>query len=173
MSTQPNHPPETWDVLVGRVKDRWDRALVRIISFSDVPDRFAKNAQICLVKGESREIFTIEVSNFKAGYFVCGLGLTSSEQADALIGSQAFVHRCMRPELPEGQFYPDEYIGMKVETEDGEDLGEVEEVLETPNHDVYATPLALIPAVPQFVVSVSKADRKIIVRSVEGLKIGE
>lgn len=173
MSTQPNFPPQTWDVLVGRVKDRWDRALVRIIPFSDVPGRFAKNAQICLVKGESRELFTIEVSNFKAGYFVCGLGLTSSEQADALIGSEAFVHRSMRPELPEGEFYPDELIGMKVETEQGEDLGEVEEVMETPHYDIYATATAMIPAVPEFIVSKDKTSGKIIVRSVEGLKTSE
>ncbi len=173
MSTEPNYPPETWDVLVGRVKDRWDRALVRIIPFSDVPGRFAKGANLCLAKGSSREIFTVEVSNFKAGYHVCGLGLTSSEQADALLGSEVFVHRSMRPELPEGEFYPDELIGMKVETEDGEDLGEVEEVMETPHYDIYETPKAMIPAVPEFIVSKDKASGKIIVKGVAGLKIRE
>ncbi len=173
MSTEVSFPLETWDVLVGRVKDRWDRALVRILPFSDVPRRFAAGKQICLAKGASRELFTIEFSNAKAGYWVCGLGLTSSEQADALIGAEVFVHRSMRPALPDGQFYPDEYLGMTIETEGGENLGEVEEVLETPHHDVYATPIALIPAVPQFIVSVSKAERKIIVRDVEGLKIAD
>jgi len=173
MSTEAEFPPETWDVLVGRVKDRWDRALVRIIPFSDVPKRFAQGATICLAKNTSRELFTIEFSNYKAGYWVCGLGLSSSEQADALIGAEAFVHRSMRPPLPEGKLYPDEYLGMTVETQSGENLGEVEEVLETPHHDVYATPLALIPAVPQFIVSVSKTEGKIIVRDVEGLKIAD
>ncbi|BCM92954.1 ribosome maturation factor RimM [Abditibacteriota bacterium] len=165
-----NYPPETWDVLVGRVKDRWDRALIRIVSYSDVPNRFAKSAQICLVKGENREIFTIEVSNYKAGYFVCGIGLTSSEQADALIGSEVFVHRSMRPALPDGQLYPDEYIGMQIETEAGESLGEIEEVMETPRHEVFVTAQVLVPDVPEFVVTVDKEAGKVIVRDIAGLR---
>ena len=173
MSTQPNHPPETWDVLVGRVKDRWDRALVRISPFSDVPNRFAKGAQIVLVKGENRELFTIEISEAKAGYFVCGLGLTSSEAADALIGAQVFVHRSMRPELANGKLYPDEYIGMTLETPEGESLGEVEEVLETPHHEVFVSKEALVPDVPAFIVSVQKDARKIIVRDSPGLRVSD
>ena len=168
-----NYPPETWDVLVGRVKDRWDRALVRIVPYSDVPKRFAKGAQVCLVKGDNRELFTIEISNFKAGYFVCGIGLTSSEQADALIGSEVFVHRSMRPALPDGGLYPDEYIGLQVETEDGEALGEIEEVLETPHHEVFVTPQVMVPDVPEFVVSVNKEAGKVIVRDVPGLRPAE
>ncbi len=173
MPTQSNHPPETWDVLVGRVKDRWDRALVRIVPFSDVPDRFSKGAQICLAKGDNRELFSIEVSESKAGYFVCGLGLTSSEAADALIGAQVFVHRSMRPELPNGKLYPDEYIGMQLETEEGDPLGEVEEVLETPHHEVFVSKEALVPDVPQFIVAIQKNARKIIVRDVPGLRTSE
>lgn len=158
---------------MGRVKDRWDRALVRITSYSDVPNRFAQGGQICLVKGDNREIFTIEFSNYKAGYFVCGLGLTSSEQADALIGSEVFVHRSMRPALPDGRLYPDEYIGFTIETEAGESLGEVEEVLETPHHEVFATPDALVPDIPEFIVAVQKEASKIIVRDVPGLRSSE
>lgn len=173
MSIQSNYPPETWDVLVGRVKDRWDRALVRIVPFSDVPDRFAKGAQLCLVKGANRELFTIELSNYKAGYHVCGLGLTSSEAADALIGAEVFVHRSMRPELASGKLYPDEYIGMQLETQDGDSLGEVEEVLETPHHEVFVSSQALVPDVPQFVIRVEKEARKIIVRDAPGLRLSE
>ena len=169
----PTHPPETWDVLVGRVKDRWDRALVRIVPFSDVPNRFAKGAQIVLAKGDNRELFTIEVSESKAGYFVCGLGLTSSEAADALIGAQAFVHRSMRPELPGGKLYPDEYIGMRLETTEGESLGEITEVLETPHHEVFVSEEALVPDVPAFIVSVQKDERKIIVRDSPGLRVSD
>ena len=173
MPTPPEFPPETWDVLVGRVKDRWDRALVRITAYSDVPGRFARGARLCLVKGEARELFTVEISDYKAGYFVCGLGLTSSEQADALIGAQVFVHRSMRPALPDGKLYPDEYIGMRLETEAGEDLGEVEEVLETPHHEVFASDTALVPDVPQFIVRVERSVGKIIVRDVPGLRLSE
>ncbi len=167
------YPPETWDVLVGRVKDRWDRALIRIVPYSDVPTRFVKGAQICLVKGENRELFTIEISNYKAGYFVCGVGLTSSEQADALIGSEAFVHRSMRPALANGRLYPDEYIGMQIETEAGEALGEIEEVLETPHHEVFVTSQVLVPDVPEFIVAVHKEAGKIVVRDAAGLRAEE
>jgi 16S rRNA processing protein RimM len=58
----------------------------------------------------------------------------------------------MRPVLPEGEFYTDQVLGMKVLTETGHDLGEVEEVLETPAHDIYCTSQVMIPAVPEYIL---------------------
>ena len=49
------------------------------------------------------------------------------------------------------------------------DRREIEEVLETPNHDVYVTPKAMIPAHPDFIVSRDMEAKVITVRDVEGL----
>ena len=46
---------------------------------------------------------------------------------------------------------------------------EIEEVIETPNHDVYVTGKAMIPAHPDFIVSRDIPQKMIVVRDVPGL----
>jgi 16S rRNA processing protein RimM len=75
----------------------------------------------------------------------------------------------MRAPLDEDEFYLDEALGMRVVLEDGEELGEVEEILETSAHDVYVTPRAMIPVVPEFIISRDFENRVITVRRWEGL----
>jgi ribosomal 30S subunit maturation factor RimM len=48
--------------------------------------------------------------------------------------------------------YTDQILGMKVQTETGRDLDEVEEILETPAHDIYCTSQVMIPAVPEYIL---------------------
>jgi 16S rRNA processing protein RimM len=79
----------------------------------------------------------------------------------------------MRVPLPEGEFYPDEMLGWRVVTESGEELGELEEVIETPAHDVFATAQAMIPDVPDFIVKKDAATQLITVRDMPGLKFEE
>lgn len=161
---------QNWDVLVGRIKDRWDKTQLRVQPFSDVEHRFAAGAQLCAEKDGQRQLLTIRKSYGKAGFWVCDCALPDSPAADALLGAQLFVHRSMRPKLENGQFYPDEIIGMSVETESGEVLGEVEEVLETPHYEIYATKTLMIPAVAEFLVKIDGASRRIIVRGIENLQ---
>ena len=56
-------------------------------------------------------------------------------------------------------------------TEAGKDLGEIEEILETPAHDVYVTPHAMIPGHAEFIVKTDFENKVLVVRDVPGLKI--
>ena len=162
----------SWDVLVGRVKDRWDKSKLRVQAFSDVENRFAASAQLCAEKDGARQLLTIQNSQLKAGFWVCDFNLPDSPSADALIGAQLFITRAMRPALPDGEFYPDELIGMQVKTETGELLGEVEEVLETPHYEILALANSdlMIPVVEEFVVSIDGENRQIWVQNIENLR---
>ncbi|MDQ3812579.1 MAG: hypothetical protein M3347_01355, partial [Armatimonadota bacterium] len=62
---------------------------------------------------------------------------------------------------------------LRVRTESGEDLGEIEEILEGPAHDVYATAHAMIPGHADFIVSTDFENKLLIVRDVPGLKIAD
>lgn len=156
---------DDWDVLVGRIKGRWDVAKLRIQPFSEVKGRFGAGAKLCAVQDGKRHLLEVRTSNPKNGLWVCDCGLTSSDVADALVGAEVFVHRSMRPQLPEGEFYPDEIIGMRIAGEDGEDLGEVEEVLDSPAHDIYVTSKAMVPAVPEFILRIDGKSRVVTVRN--------
>jgi 16S rRNA processing protein RimM len=142
---------ETWDVLVGRVTGHWDRASLRIISYSDTPGRFGTDAVLCAAKDGKRRALKVLSSRRQGKHLILDCGLTPHD-AQNLKGAELYIHVSMRPVLPEGEFYTDQVLGMKVLTETGHDLGEVEEVLETPAHDIYCTPQVMIPAVPEYIL---------------------
>lgn len=163
----------SWDVLVGRVKGRWDKASLRIVPFSEAKDRFAAGARLCAEIGEKRTILEIKSSRAKDGVWICDCGFTNGETADALIGAELFIDRSMREKPEEGGFYVDELFGMRVVSENGVEMGEITEVLETPNNDVYVTNKAMIPAHPDFVVSRDMQAKLIVVRDIPGLLTGD
>lgn len=164
---------ETWTVLVGRVSGHWDKANLKVKPFSTTPSRFAAGARLCAVVEDKRQLLEVRSSRTSGHAWILDCGLTTTEQATALHGAQLYIHPSMRPPLPEGKFYIDDLMGMRVQTEAGEDLGEIEEVLETPAHDVYVTPIAMIPGIPEFVVRIDWEHKILTVRDVPGLKIAE
>lgn len=159
----------SWDVLVGRVKGRWDKASLRIVPFSEAKDRFASGAKLCAQIGKERLLLEIKNSRAKDGVWICDCGFASSELADRLIGAELFIDRSMREKPEAGGFYVDELFGMRVVSESGVEMGEIEEVLETPRNDVYVTGKAMIPAHPDFIVSRDMEAKVIVVRDLPGL----
>lgn len=164
----------TWDVLVGRVRGHWNRAELKVQPFSTAPGRFEKDAQLCAVTEDGkRHLLKAHAAKAQGNHWILNVGFTQTPQAEALKGAELFIHPSMRVKLPEGEYYPDELMGWRVVTEEGADWGELEEVIETPAHDVYVTPVAMIPAVSDFIVKMDGEKQTIVVRDVPGLKTEE
>ena len=76
--------------------------------------------------------------------------------------------------LEEGEYFHYQLIGMEVRTEEGEHLGELQEILETGSNDVYIVRGSggelLIPAMAQVVLNVDVASRAMLVRLPDGLR---
>ena len=76
--------------------------------------------------------------------------------------------------LEEGEYFHYQLIGMEVRTEEGEHLGELQEILETGSNDVYIVRGSggelLIPAMAQVVLDVDVASRAMLVRLPDGLR---
>ena len=76
--------------------------------------------------------------------------------------------------LDDGEFFHYQLIGMQVRTEDGEELGEIKEILETGSNDVYIVrgPAGevLIPAVAHVVTDVDVSSGVMLVRLPDGLR---
>lgn len=160
-----------WDVLVGRVKGRWDHAKLRVQPFSKVEGRFAPGAILCAAPVEGpRRLLTVRESFLKNEMWICDCDLRTVEEAEALVRAEVFVDASMRPELGPNEFYADEMIGMHIVTEAGEDLGAIEEILESPANDVYVTAQAMVPDVPEWIVRIDGEKRAVIVRDDPGLR---
>ena len=163
----------TWDVLVGRVVGDWDRAQLKIKPFSEASERFAVGARFCAEINGKRQLLQAQTSRAIGHTFVVDVGLKTPAEAQSFKGAELWIHRSMRAPLPEGEFYVTDVLGMKVQTESGDELGEVEEILETPAHDVYVTPRAMIPAHEEFVVKRDWKNRVLVVRDKPGLRTDE
>ena len=101
-------------------------------------------------------------------------GVDAPETArELLVKGYVTVEREQVPTLPTGSYYIFELVGCAVEDESGAPVGIVEEVLEMPSTDVYLVRgkhgEILIPAVKDYVKTVEKKQRRIVVDGIEEL----
>ena len=165
-------------VTVGEVLRPWGlQGEVRVRPLTDRPEeRFAALRQCVLWEPEAdrRETCRIASSRFEGeALFVRMEGVTSPEAAKRLSGRLLAIAQEDVLPAPAGHFYPWEMVGALVETRDGRRVGEFVGV--EPNT---AQPLwvvadngreHLVPAVPEIVVDVNVAERRIVIDPPEGL----
>ncbi|HEB76976.1 MAG TPA: 16S rRNA processing protein RimM, partial [Methylothermaceae bacterium] len=63
-------------------------------------------------------------------------GIDTRDQAEALKGAQISIAREQLPDLPPGEYYWTDLIGLRVIDTEGRDLGQVANLLETGANDV-------------------------------------
>ena len=101
-------------------------------------------------------------------------GADDRNAAEALRGKELYITEDDLPELPEGQYYMRDLIGMSVTEEDGNLLGHVTDVLQNTAQDIFEVESEngkklLIPKVDQFVLDIDAEKREITVRLIEGM----
>jgi 16S rRNA processing protein RimM len=86
-------------------------------------------------EGELEEVI---VSGKRQGQLVVASidGITNRDQAEALIGNNLYIKPDQLPELNSDDYYWSELIGMRVDSIDGETLGEIIDMMETGADDV-------------------------------------
>lgn len=124
----------------------------------------------------SAEAKPIELKQFRRQnkfYVLTAEGISDRTTAESLVGGKLFVTTdALDVDLPDAAL-PFQIVGCRVESEDGESLGEVTNVLFTPSHDVYEVTgdrgAFLVPAVPEYVIAMDEDEKKIILRPIPGL----
>jgi len=87
-------------------------------------------------------------------------------------GAALAVPREMAAALPEGRYYIFDILGLTVETEAGEVLGTVDEVIRTPGNDVFVVRGArelLVPAISSVVLRIEPAQHRMVIRPMPGM----
>ena len=101
-------------------------------------------------------------------------GIATRRQAAPLTGKFLAALPDDEAALEEGEYFHYQLLGMRVRTEDGEELGELQEILETGSNDVYIVRKdggeLLIPATAQVVLEVNVAGGSMMVRLPDGLR---
>ena len=100
-------------------------------------------------------------------------GIRTREEAEQLRGKQVLIDPAELPPLEEDEYYWHEIVGMRVVTEEGEEVGTVTEILSTGSNDVYVVQEGekefLIPAIVDVIIAIDREARTMVIRPLEGL----
>jgi 16S rRNA processing protein RimM len=142
---------------------------------TDFPERLKPGTFIYL--GEKKQPLKITRRRLHNDGLILGFdGISSAEQAAKYRTQVIYVLAKDRPELPEGEYYHHQILGLKVVDEADAVLGVVTEIIETGANDVYVvttdgTPKReiLIPAIQQVLLDVNLDAKLMRVHLLPGL----
>ena len=170
-------PPDSndpWDLLIGEiVAPQGLKGEVRIYPHTDFPERFRDLREIGLRVDAASPLKVVNVlsARVQERRIVLKLeGIEHIDAAEALRGTLLYIPRGWAVELGEGEYYHHQLLGLQVMTTDGEALGAITEIWPNAANDVYETPLALIPAIKEFILEINLAEGRILVQAIPGLK---
>ena len=115
-------------VLVGRIaRQHGLRGEVVIHPETDFPElRFAEGATVYVRRGDRVEALQVDRSRAHAGRPLVGFrGVETLEDAEALGRGELRIPESALAPLPEGEYYWYQYIGARVRTEAGDEVGAV------------------------------------------------
>ena len=168
--------PDTPDdaVIVGRIiRSHGLDGSLRIQSLSDNPARFQAGSMVT-VAGRTRTVASC--NHLPDGHALLRLeGLNDPYAARRLSGEWLIAPTDSDHQLPEGEYYHYQLVGLTAITDRGENLGTVQEVLETGSNDVYVVTSdsgeeVLLPAIEQVVKEIDLASGKMLVHLLDGLR---
>lgn len=116
----------------------------------------------------------IKISRHDTHHMLLSLhGIENRDKAEDLVGCKIFISRAVLPELPDGEYYWHDLMGLAVISTDGKELGKIEEIMETGANDVYVARgefgEALIPAIEDVIKEVNLEKGYMIVDLPPGL----
>ena len=148
------------------------RGELKIDLATDFPDRFKQTKTVYV--GEEHRPMAVEGARRHTDRILLRLaGVPDRTAAEEYRGKHLYVPRSEAMPLPEGQYYYDQIVGLRVVTTVGESLGTIEQVLPTGSNDVYVARdgerEVLIPAIHDVVKRIDLASGTMLVEPIEGL----
>lgn len=148
---------------------------VKLRSITDYPEHIGRRIDTVYL-GDKRTPYRLgKVFEHKPGLLVLALeGVGGRETAEDLRGTEVFILETEAVPLAEGEYYLHQLYGLRVETTDGVELGQVREVLQTGSNDVLvvARPQerdALIPMIHDVVQELDLPGGRIVINVIPGL----
>ncbi len=152
------------------------RGEVKVFPTTDDSARFKKLKNVILDMG--REKLDMEITSvkfFKNLVILKFKGYDNINDVERFRQAKLLVTRDNAVELAENEYFIADLIGLKASSDEGEELGEITDVLQTGANDVYViskegTPDLLVPAIKDCVVSVDVEAGTIVLHLLDGLR---
>ncbi len=165
-------PPEF--LAVGRVvRPHGIRGGLKVAADSELIYKLEPSSQIFLgVEKVSAIVKTLRRHRKEFLLFI--EGCRDRETADEWRGAMIYIRFAVLEPLPEGEFFHWQIVGLQVVTTTDEELGKIEEILQTGANDVYIVRDVsgkefLLPAIESVVRTVDLENGRVVVRLIPGL----
>lgn len=151
------------------------RGEVKVYPTTDDPRRFRRLKEVVLDTGKEKMNLEIEgVKFFKQFVILKFKGLDNINDIEKYRQKSLYVTRKNAVRLQKDEYFIADLIGLKVQDEDGKELGTVKDVIETGANDVYEVEMAdgkslLLPAIKQCILNVDVENGTMQVHVLEGL----
>ena len=151
------------------------RGEVKVYPTTDDPRRFRRLKEVVLDTGKEKMNLEIEgVKFFKQFVILKFKGLDNINNIEKYRQKSLYVTRKNAVRLQRDEYFIADLIGLKLQDEDGKELGTVKDVIETGANDVYEVEMAdgkslLLPAIKQCILNVDVENGTMQVHVLEGL----
>ncbi len=152
------------------------RGEVKVFPTTDDVKRFKKLKQVILDNGKERRDLEIEsVKFFKNMVILKFKGIDNINDVEKYKQSPLFVTRDNAVPLADDEYFIADLIGLNVQSDEGEELGEIADVLQTGANDVYVIKKKgvndlLVPAIKDCVKEVCIEEGRMLVHLLPGLR---
>lgn len=149
-----------------------DKGFLKIDSFSDSPERFAKLKNVYIDFWGEKKLFSLKyVKRIKENILIKFKDFDDKESVEVLIGREVFIDSQDVLKLPQGHYFIHDIIGSSVIRNDVV-FGKVTDVYSLTSNDVYVIRKTngkeiLIPAVHEFIESIDTINKVLILKSGE------
>jgi 16S rRNA processing protein RimM len=149
------------------------RGEVRCELITDFPERLKRIQRLYM--GERHTPIGLERARLdKQGALLKITGVDSRDDAERLRGQMLYVAETDAVRLPGGTYFWHQIIGLRVRSEDGEELGVIAEIIPTGGNDVYIVRddgrEVLLPAIKDVIREIDLASGIMTVHMMEGLR---
>ena len=148
---------------------------VKVYPTTDDPGRYKKIKEVILDNGKEKKTAHIEQTKFfKQMVIVKFKEYHTMDEAEKLRGYELYVTREHAIPLKKNEYYIADLIGMTVLTDEGNEFGIIDDVLQTGANDVYVVKQisgkeVLLPAIKDCILSVDVEAKVMKVHVLDGL----
>lgn len=152
------------------------RGEVKVFPTTDDPKRFLDLEEIILDTGKEKKTVSIQyVKFFKNMVILKFKEFDNINDVERYRQKDLYVTREQAVPLEENEYFIADLIGLKAISDEGEELGEIADVLQTAANDIYVikkngTSDLLVPAIKECVLSVDIAGGMVTLHLLPGLR---
>ncbi|HBB16712.1 MAG TPA: 16S rRNA processing protein RimM [Syntrophus sp. (in: bacteria)] len=148
---------------------------LKVLSYLESQDVLDGLAELFIGRNaQDATVFPLHSVQKGREFFILKLrGIEDKDTASNMVGSSVWMPSEQMKELPDGEYYWHEIIGLDVVTEEGLPLGRIESVFPTGSNDVFvcrgSEKEILLPAIGDCILKIDRDRGIMVVRLLKGL----